>query len=54
MNCKICKEYSGDRNVCEKCKEEFPYKASAKEGIAFNRKQLFLSNLNYLVTEGVE
>ena len=54
MNCKVCNAYSGKRNVCGNCKAKFPFQASGKEGKPFNRKQEFLSNLNYLVTEGVE
>ena len=62
MNCKICGDYSNKRNICGKCKAEFPYKASQKEsprdGIPkeypFNRKKEFLDKITYLVTKGVE
>lgn len=39
--CEICKENSGKRNVCLKCKEKYPYKLSGEGGIPFNRKKLF-------------
>ena len=26
--CKICKEDSGRKNVCEECKDKYPYKAA--------------------------
>lgn len=35
--CKVCGKYSGKRNVCAKCKEEFPFEPKDKGSVPFNR-----------------
>jgi len=43
--CEVCGNPSGKRSVCEKCKTEFPYEATAPRklggGNPFNRKELW-------------
>jgi len=41
MICKICGLDSGKRNICKDCKDKYPFKASGKGGIPFNRRKLF-------------
>lgn len=41
-NCKICKEYSGKKNVCLDCKINFPYKPSHEGREPFERLDEYL------------
>ncbi len=43
-NCKICKKYSGKRNVCLDCKTKYPYIVSQKGKKPFNRMREFEKN----------
>jgi len=43
--CKICKEYSGKRNICKTCKDKFPSYPSGESGIPFDREKEFKRSL---------
>ncbi len=40
--CKICGEYSGKRNVCIKCKEEFPFTYRTNGTDPFDRLEMLI------------